>query len=148
MRLGETVLIMARILIADGDTPSRGYIHRILSKRQIGQSVGLTGDGFCAYASLLSNEYDLAIIDASLPNFSIDSIRKLRARGVQTKIVVLCELASPRLAREVVLSGAQDLVEKPILLDSFVYSLKRHLDKNRSDVYADIQSANWPRSAI
>ena len=139
---------MARILIADGDTLSRGYIHRILLKRQIGQSVELTGDGFCAYASLLSNEYDLAIIDASLPNFSVGTIRKLRARGVQTKIVVLCDLASPRLAQEVVLSGAQDLVEKPILLDSFVYSLKRHLDKNRSDVYAEIQSANWPRSAI
>ncbi len=139
---------MAGILIADADTRVCGYIYRILSKRQIGQSVELTTDCFCAYASLLSNEYDLAIIDAPLPNFSVGTIRKLRTRGAKTKIVVLCDLASPCLAREVVLSGAQDLVEKPILLDSFVYSLKRHLDKNRVDVYAEIQSANWPRSAI
>ena len=138
---------MARILIADADTHSRGYIHRILIKRQIGQSVGLMTDCFCAYASLLSNGYDLAIIDASLPNFSVSTIRELRARGVTTKIVVLCDLASPQLAQEVVLSGAQDLVERPILLDSFVYSLKRHLDKNRLDVYAEIQGANWLRYA-
>ena len=136
---------MSRILIADGDIYSCGFIHRILIKKGIGTSVEIVNDGFCAYDRLLSNVYDLAIIDESLPSLSgLNVIRKLREAGKKIKIVMIANKTDPHMAKEILLSGAQDLIEKPILLDSFVYSLNRYIRDDKLNIYEWVQKLNGP----
>lgn len=138
---------MSRILLADGDVYSCGFIHRILTKKRVGTSVEVVNDGFCAYDRMLSNEYDLAIIDESLPNLSgLNVIRKLREVGKNTKIIMLSDRADHLMAKEALLNGAQDLIEKPILLDSFVYSLYRNMRDEKSNLYEWVQKLNWPKA--
>jgi DNA-binding response OmpR family regulator len=138
---------MSRILLADGDVYSCGFIHRILTKKRVGTSVEVVNDGFCAYDRMLSKEYDLAIIDESLPNLSgLNVIRKLREVGKNTKIIMLSDRADHLMAKEALLNGAQDLIEKPILLDSFVYSLYRNMRDEKSNLYEWVQKLNWPKA--
>ena len=138
---------MSRILLADGDVYSCGFIHRILTKKRVGTSVEVVNDGFCAYDRMLSKEYDLAIIDESLPNLSgLKVIRKLREVGKNTKIIMLSDRADHLMAKEALLNGAQDLIEKPILLDSFVYSLYRNMRDEKSNLYEWVQKLNWPKA--
>ncbi|MBT7421240.1 MAG: response regulator [Gemmatimonadetes bacterium] len=138
---------MSRILLADGDVYSCGFIYRILTKKRVGTSVEVVNDGFCAYDRMLSKEYDLAIIDESLPNLSgLNVIRKLREVGKNTKIIMLSDRADPLMAKEALLNGAQDLIEKPILLDSFVYSLYRNMRDEKSNLYEWVQKLNWPKA--
>lgn len=138
---------MSRILLADGDVYSCGFIHRILTKKRVGTSVEVVNDGFCAYDRMLSKEYDLAIIDESLPNLSgLNVIRKLREVGKNTKIIMLSDRADHLMAKEALLNGAHDLIEKPILLDSFVYSLYRNMRDEKSNLYEWVQKLNWPKA--
>ena len=134
---------MSRILVADGDRDSCGFIYRILLKRRIGEFVEVANDGFCAYGRLRSDDCDLAILDRGLPGLpGLDLVRKLRAEKVKTKVILLCDRADPELAKEVVLSGAQDLLQKPILLDSLVYSLRRCLQREKLNKYEWAQMAD------
>ena len=50
------------------------------------------------------------------------------------------------MAKEALLNGAQDLIEKPILLDSFVYRLYRNMRDEKSNLYEWVQKLNWPKA--
>ena len=135
---------MSRILLADGDVYSCGFIYRILIKKKIGTSIEIVNDGFCAYDRMLSNEYELAIIDESLPSFSgLHLIRRLREVGIRTKMLLISDRTDAFMAKEALLNGAQDLIEKPILLESFVYSLNKHISDEKLNLYEWTQRLNW-----
>ena len=58
---------MKRILIADGDADSCGYIGRILIRRKICDSIDVVDDGAYVCEKLVSGAYGLAIIELDLP---------------------------------------------------------------------------------
>jgi len=123
---------MKRILIADGDADSCGYIGRILIRRKICDSIDVVHDGAYVCEKLVSAAYGLVIIGLDLPDVSgLRVIRNIRENGLDVPTLSLASRPDPLLAAQVVLSGAQDLIFKPILLCSFVYSIKKIRDNRR-----------------
>jgi two-component system response regulator TctD len=101
-----------RLLIVEDNAQLGDWLARIL--RKAGYTVDCIADGEDADHVLRGESYELAIIDLGLPGISgIDLIRRLRARGATTPVLVLTanDTVSDRVRG--LDAGADDYLAKP-----------------------------------
>ena len=107
-----------RVLIAEDDPLLCDGLARAL--RAAGHSVDVASDGEGADRCALAGAYDLLVLDVGLPGIDgFEVLRRLRARGDPTRVIVLT-------ARDAVADrvhgldlGADDYLTKPFSLDEF-----------------------------
>lgn len=103
---------MVKVLIVEDDKPTRDVLHDLLSLE--GYRIDAVADGFEAIGLLDIYEYDLAILDWSLPGLSgVEICKKLRAMKRATPILMLTArdtIASKEVGFQ---SGADDYLTKP-----------------------------------
>jgi two-component system alkaline phosphatase synthesis response regulator PhoP len=128
---------MSRILIVE-DEPSIALALEDDLARE-GYTTEVVGDGDTAVRRVLSNEFDLILLDVMLPGRDgFDVCREARRAGVGTPIVMLTartQEAEKVLGLE---SGADDYVTKPYSARELRARIRAHLRRrarDESDVY-------------
>ena len=104
-----------RILIAEDDPSLADGLQRSL--RHAGYAVDWASDGGEADAALTGDEFDLLILDLSLPKLSgFEVLRRLRARHSRLPVLVLTALDSVPDRVRGLDAGADDYLVKPFEL--------------------------------
>lgn len=105
-----------KALIIEDDPEERRFLREGLA--QAGYECEFAGDGIEGYGRLRTEPFDLAIVDLMLPRLDgKEVIRRVRAEGVLTPIVIVSALSqvSDRVAGLTI--GADDYMPKPCSLD-------------------------------
>lgn len=105
---------MALILIADDDELVRDVVHATLTRQ--GHVVGAVANGAEAIQAFNAKDYDLIILDCSMPELcGIDTLRQIRGspRGGQVPILMLTARTSSMDETIAVRAGANDYLRKP-----------------------------------
>ena len=104
-----------RILIAEDDAILADGLRQTL--RQSGHAVDWVKDGVEADAALVTSEFDLLILDLSLPRLSgFDVLKRLRARASRLPVLLLTALDSVNDRVRGLDAGADDYLAKPFQL--------------------------------
>ena len=105
---------MALILIADDDEMVREVVHDSLSAQ--GHVVGMVANGAEAVTAFRAKNYDLVILDCSMPELSgIEALRQIRLSpgGGRTPILMLTARRSSMDEEIATRAGANDYLRKP-----------------------------------
>ena len=104
-----------RILIAEDDQVLADGLLRTLRKG--GYAVDAVASGSEADAALADHEFDLVILDLGLPKLhGLEVLRKLRARGTTTPVLILTAADSVEQRVKGLDLGADDYMAKPFAL--------------------------------
>jgi DNA-binding response OmpR family regulator len=128
-----------RILLVEDDRRLADSIRQGLE--ETGMSVDLAGDGNEAVAAGLGNEYDVVVLDVMLPGIDgHEVVRRLRARGAATPILMLTSLDGIDDRVRGLESGADDYLPKPFALKELVARVRalsrRHLATRSAQLVA------------
>jgi two-component system OmpR family response regulator len=104
-----------RILLAEDDQIIADALSRSL--RQTGYAVDCACSGLDADTALLTNNYDLVILDLGLPKLSgLDVLRRLRGRASKVPVLILTALDGINDRVKGLDLGADDYMAKPFEL--------------------------------
>ncbi len=114
---------MYRILVVEDEIP---MLQGLKDNLEIeGYSVDTASDGALGYEKIMTNTYDLIILDVMLPSISgFDICKKTRKEGNQTPIIILTakgEELNKVLGLEL---GADDYITKPFSLRELLARIK------------------------
>ena len=121
-----------RLLIIEDDTELRSALHTLLSQR--GYAVESLENGREGLNALLTQEYDLAIVDLTLPELDgIALIRALRKqqRGVPILIITARDAVDDRVAG--LDAGADDYLVKPFEMQELEARARALVRRSRAD---------------
>jgi DNA-binding NarL/FixJ family response regulator len=104
---------MIRVLIADDHSIVRDGLKRILAATADLQVAGEAADGDQALALVKANDYDVVMLDMSMPGLSgIDLIKRLRIEKPKLRILVLSMHGESQYAARVLKAGAAGYLSK------------------------------------
>jgi two-component system OmpR family response regulator len=104
-----------RILLAEDDRIIADGLSRSL--RQTGYAIDCAYNGIDADTALLTNSYDLVILDLGLPKLSgLDVLRRIRARNATVPVLILTALDGINDRVKGLDLGADDYMAKPFEL--------------------------------
>lgn len=113
------MLAVGRLLLVEDDVRLSRLLVRVLTEE--GYRVTSAADGERGLHLGLADEFDVVVLDRSLPGFSgLEVLRVWRSRGVLTPTLVLSALGSDRDRAAGLHAGAQDYVVKPFDVDDLV----------------------------
>lgn len=101
-----------RLLLVEDDLDLSNALSKILSYSKY--DVDTAYDGLAAYEKIISNNYDVVILDIMIPKMDgIDVLKNVREKGITTPIILLT--AKSQLDDKVVGldAGADDYITKP-----------------------------------
>lgn len=105
-----------RILIVEDSVALAGGLAAVLKSG--GYAVDTVGDGASALAVLAAERFDLVILDLNLPDMDgLDVLRTLRARAIQTSVLVLSARGELDERVRGLDLGADDYLTKPFAVD-------------------------------
>ena len=91
---------MIRVLLADDHKIVRDGLKRILAAQPDMQVAGEAAGGDEALALVKANDYDVAVIDMSMPGLSgVDLIKRLRLEKPRLRILVLSMHGEKQIGR-------------------------------------------------
>ncbi|MBQ5996146.1 MAG: response regulator transcription factor [Clostridia bacterium] len=131
-----------RLLIAEDEPDLAEALTVFFQKNQF--TVDAVGDGLSAYEYACADDYDAIILDVMMPKLSgIEVLKRLRADGSRTPIMMLTAKAQKDDRIEGFDSGADDYLPKPFEPDellSRVRAILRRREEYRPSVlsFADI----------
>ena len=110
-----------RVLVVDDDTDVTLSMVEVLGEQ--GYLVDMAFDGKEALTKLETKSFDAILLDIFMPEMDgLEVLRQLRARGDQTKVLILTALNDERVAEKAMALGADDFLTKPY--DAFQVHLK------------------------
>ena len=105
-----------RILLAEDNKTLADWLLKAL--RHSGFAVDSMGDGVEADHVLITQAYDLVILDLGLPRMDgLDVLRRLRGRGSKTPVLILTARGEVESRVQGLNLGADDYLTKPFSLD-------------------------------
>jgi len=115
-----------RVLLADDHAIVRDGLKRILAACADMQVAGEAGDGDQVLALVRANDYDVAILDMSMPGLAgLDLIKRLKAEKPQLRILVLSMHGEQQYAARALKSGASGYLSKDSAAELLVGALRK-----------------------
>jgi DNA-binding NtrC family response regulator len=111
--------VRGKILVVDDEEDLR----RLLSDglRLEGYQVAVASSGREALALVEQEPPNLIILDLSMPEMNgIETLKRMRERGVTAKVVILTAYGTAEQVREAVALGVREFIGKPFDLDRLV----------------------------
>ena len=104
------------LLVTDDDRGFRVMICEFLMRR--GYTVDVATDGFEAVQLAEENDYDLILMDISMPRFNgVEAIRAIKRKTPEAKILVVTAYLMGEVAEEIAGAGADRALAKPVGLE-------------------------------
>jgi DNA-binding NarL/FixJ family response regulator len=117
---------MIRILLADDHEIVRDGLKRILAAAGDLQVAGEASSGDQALALVRANDYDLAMLDMSMPGLSgIDLIKRLKAEKPGLKLLILSMHGEHQYAARALKAGASGYLTKDSAAEQLVGALRK-----------------------
>ena len=117
---------MIRVLIAEDHKIVRDGLKRILAATTDMQVAGEAAGGDEALALVKSNEYDVALLDMSMPGLSgIDLIRRLNVEKPKLRILVLSMHGERQYAARALKAGASGYLNKDSAAELLVGAIRK-----------------------
>lgn len=127
-----------RILVVDDEQRLCKLIRESL--REFGHAVDVDFSGEEVLGWVVAAEYDAIVLDVMLPGLDgLDVCRSLRARGIQTPILLLTARDAVEDRVEGLDSGADDYLTKPFAVAELLARL-RALERRPTDVFNPVLS--------
>ena len=105
-------VLSMRVLIVEDEKEIADGIRTILEKN--GYEADVVYDGHAGTDYILSNVYDLVLLDIMLPGVSgIDVLKNIRDSGIRTPVIMLTAMSQPNDKILGLDSGADDYMVKP-----------------------------------
>lgn len=119
-----------RTLIVDDEPHVRELTSRVLSAYNF--TCDVAQDGNEAMALCNANAYDVVVTDLRMPHRHGHSfVCELLERPQRPRVFVVTGLSEPRLARELVVRGVEDVLQKPIAYDELAIKLLASISPDR-----------------
>ena len=104
---------MIRVLLADDHTLVREGLKQLLSAAPGVTVAGEAGDGDAALALVRANEYDVAVLDMSMPGLAgIDLIKRVKLERPKLRVLVLSMHGEQQYAARALKAGASGYLTK------------------------------------
>jgi DNA-binding NarL/FixJ family response regulator len=117
---------MIRVLIADDHKIVRDGLKRILTAHGQVDVTGEAADGDQALALVRAHEYDLAMVDMSMPGLSgIDLIKRLKLEKPKLRILVLSMHGERQYAARALKAGASGYLNKDSAAELLVGAIRK-----------------------
>ena len=117
---------MIRVLIADDHNIVRDGLKRILSAHAEVDVTGEAADGDQALALVRAHEYDLVMVDMSMPGLSgIDLIKRLKLEKPKLRILVLSMHGERQYAARALKAGASGFLNKDSAAELLVGAIRK-----------------------
>ena len=118
----------AKVLVADDEPVICRTCQRILTDE--GYAVETVGSGREALKHLECDQYDVLLMDLKMPEVSgMDVLREVRARALDTAVIVMTGYATVQTAVESMKLGAFDYVPKPFTPDELTIVVRNALER-------------------
>ena len=129
-----------RILIVEDDSQIAGYLEKGLA--EAGFAVDAMSDGIEAYQMALTTDYDALVVDVMLPGIDgIELIRRLRAKAIQTPVLILSARGSLDDKLEGFKAGTDDYLTKPFSFAELLMRLNALIRRSSGSSQSMILSA-------
>ena len=117
---------MIRILIADDHSIVRDGLKRILAATPDLNVVGEAASGDAALALVKANDYDIAMLDMSMPGLSgIDLIKRIKLEKPKLRILVLSMHGEQQYAARALKAGASGYLNKDSASEVLLGALRK-----------------------
>jgi DNA-binding response OmpR family regulator len=117
---------VSRILIAEDEARLASFLEKGL--RASGFTTTTVGDGVTAETLANDSDFDLLILDLTLPRKDgLDVLRALRASGTRLPVIVLTARGDPHDRVEGLETGADDYLPKPFHFEELVARIRVQL---------------------
>jgi DNA-binding NarL/FixJ family response regulator len=117
---------MIRVLLADDHEIVRDGLKRILGASSDVQVAGEAANGDDALALARAHDYDLALLDMSMPGLSgIDLIKRLKLEKPRMKLLVLSMHGEPQYAARALKAGAAGYLTKDSAAEQLVGAIRK-----------------------
>lgn len=117
---------MTRVLIADDHSIVRDGLKRILAATPDLQVAGEAASGDAALAAVKANDYDVVMLDMSMPGLSgIDLIKRLKLEKPTLKILVLSMHGESQYAARALKAGAAGYLNKDSPAEALLGALRK-----------------------
>jgi two-component system, NarL family, invasion response regulator UvrY len=117
---------MIRILLADDHSIVRDGLKRILASTSDLQVAGEAASGDAALALVKANDYDVAMLDMSMPGLSgIDLIKRLKLEKPKLRILVLSMHGEQQYAARALKAGASGYLNKDSASEQLLGALRK-----------------------
>ena len=117
---------MIRVLLADDHSIVRDGLKRILERTPDLQVAGEAASGEAALALVKANDYDVAMLDLSMPGLSgIDLIRRLKLEKPKLRILVLSMHGELQYAARALKAGAAGYLNKDSASELLLGALRK-----------------------
>jgi two-component system invasion response regulator UvrY len=117
---------LIRVLIADDHEIVRDGLKRILAATTDLQVAGEAADGDKALALVKANDYDVAMLDMSMPGVSgIDLIKRLKIEKAKLRILVLSMHGEHQYAARALKAGASGYLNKDSAAELLVSAIRK-----------------------
>ena len=117
---------MIRVLLADDHEIVRDGLKRILDACGDLQVAGEAANGDEALALARANDYDLALLDMSMPGLSgIDLVKRLKVEKPKMKLLVLSMHGEPQYAARALKAGAAGYLTKDSAAEKLVGAIRK-----------------------
>ena len=112
-----------RVLIADDHAIVAEGLRRVLEDHF--ELVGIVGDGPSLLAAAIDLRPDIVIVDISMPGFDgLEAVRRMRAQGVESKVIMLTMFADVDVAEAAFAAGANGYVVKHSAADELFTAIR------------------------
>lgn len=117
---------MIRVLLADDHNIVRAGVREILSDTADIEVAGEAVNGHEVMALVREREFDVAVLDMSMPGRSgIDLIRQVKAERPRLKVLVLSAHSEEQYAVRALKAGASGYLTKESVADALVAAIRR-----------------------
>ena len=138
-------MMLNRILIVDDHAIVRAGLKQILNEGMPDLRVDEVDCGIDAIERLKQDQYDVILLDISLPDKSgIDVLKRIRADDNKTPVLILSIHAADQYALRAFRSGANGYINKEAVTDELLKAVKkvstggRYISESTADMLLDI----------
>lgn len=112
--MSHTALKDAKVLVIDDNAINNMVASKLLDSWQA--EVDTAADGFAALEKIMSNTYDLVLMDLQMPIMNgFDAITEIRRMGYNMPIIALTANASEEEKKRILAIGGNDYLTKPFV---------------------------------
>jgi DNA-binding NtrC family response regulator len=129
----------AKVLVVDDEDIVRACYQRILASRQC--QVREVNNGVDALLLMQHQAFDVVLLDQRMPGMDgMATLKSMKALWPETEVIMITGFPALDLAKEAVMLGAYDYLEKPVGPDEVIHATSNALTHKHWRLHQDVNA--------